>query len=211
MGTRGLIGFAVGGEVKLAYNHWDSYPDGLGVKVLSFVRQLVKDGAVDDAAQRVRDLKVVTDETPVTPADVQALKRWANTTVGGPTETGAPSWYQLLRETQGDPDAILTAGYLEDSSEFALDSLFCEWGYVINFDDKVLEVYRGFQQKPPTAGRWAGQEDPEAKAQREQQLARLGSGYYPINEIARFGFDELPTVEAFVVHVEGLSGLDNDE
>jgi hypothetical protein len=37
---------------------------------------------------------------------------------------------------------------MSDGIDFIKDSLFCEWGYVINLDDEVLEVYRGFQTEP---------------------------------------------------------------
>lgn len=198
MGTRGLLGFVADGQLKAAYNHFDSYPAGLGSDVLAFVRQIVvTDGAVDIAAQRVRDLRVVTDETPVTDSDIEALKPWTNTRVGIGAG-GRPSWYQLLRETQGDPGAILSSGHLEDGSDFALSSLHCEWGYVIDFDTRTLEVYRGFQQKPPTAGRWVGQADEEGMA---EGRARLGQVYYPINRVAAFAFDALPELDAFVAQV----------
>jgi hypothetical protein len=31
--------------------------------------------------------------------------------------------------------------------EFAADSLFCEWAYVIDLDKDVFEVYRGFNKR----------------------------------------------------------------
>jgi hypothetical protein len=44
MGTRGLFGFRCDGTDKLAYNHLDSYPDCLGEKMLTCIReQLLQD------------------------------------------------------------------------------------------------------------------------------------------------------------------------
>jgi hypothetical protein len=40
MGTRGLIGFIIKGVKKGAYNHWDSYPEGLGNAVVDFILSL---------------------------------------------------------------------------------------------------------------------------------------------------------------------------
>ncbi len=184
MSTRGLYGFVIDGTVKVTYNHSDSYPDWLGRNVLEFVRQLVKDGAVDSAAQRVHDLRVVTDETPVTDEDIETLRPWTNISVGSRRER--PDWYQLLRDTQGNPDAILSSGYISDGADFALDSLFCEWGYVVDFDAGVLEVYRGFQKAQPTAGRWVGTEQTGS------------SGYWAINRVEAFPFAELPEVDDFI-------------
>ena len=38
---------------------------------------------------------------------------------------------------------------MEDGGDdFLKDSLFCEWGYVINLTTNRLEIYRGFQKQP---------------------------------------------------------------
>ena len=58
-------------------------------------------------------------------------------------------WYSLLRAAQGDLEAHARGlRYMIDNADFLRDSLFCEWGYVINLDKGVLEVYRGFQKAP---------------------------------------------------------------
>jgi hypothetical protein len=55
----------------------------------------------------------------------------------------------LLREAQGDLTAFKKGlRYMIDYANFLKNSLFCEWGYVINLDTNQLEVYRGFQKKP---------------------------------------------------------------
>ncbi len=38
MGTRGLYGFRKDGVNKLTYNHYDSYPSGLGKHILEVIR-----------------------------------------------------------------------------------------------------------------------------------------------------------------------------
>lgn len=40
MGTRGLLGLIVQGKRHAAYNHWDSYPSGLGAKIVEFILNL---------------------------------------------------------------------------------------------------------------------------------------------------------------------------
>lgn len=200
MGTRGLLGFVIDGQLKAAYNHFDSYPGGLGLGVLEFARQVTTTGAATAHAERVRSLRVVSDETPVTAEDVEKLRQWTNGNVGG-SVGDLPSWYQLLRETQGDPEAILSAGYLEDAASFAEDSLFCEWGYVLDFDRCVLEVYQGFQQQPPTEGRWAVK-DPTPTAEQVKRQERLGHHYWPISRVAEFPFERLPEPEQFIAKLE---------
>ena len=79
--------------------------------------------------------------------------------------------HRLLRGTQGKPGKILRAGYYEDAKEFPLDSLFCEWGYLVDLDAGTLEVYRGFQKSSPTEGRWAGR--PTLEEQRADHEAHV--------------------------------------
>ena len=63
---------------------------------------------------------------------------------------------------------------------FAGDSLFCEWGYVIDFDRKTFEIYRGFnQQILPKGERFAFCNDAK-------------SSYRPIKMIDCFHFSRLP-------------------
>ena len=103
------------------------------------------------------------------------LGRYADPSVGaqGITNTEVQTWYQLLRNTQGNPAEALIAGFMIDSATFALDSLFCEYGYVIDFDTSELEAYVGFRKEPPTEGRWA---TPEALgAESEAHPRRVGA------------------------------------
>lgn len=179
MGTRGFTGFMVDGEIKISYQQYDSYPDGVGVTVLNYL----KSGPVDMAA-KARALRVVTDETPVTDADIASLGRFADTAVS----TGdLREWYVLLRATQGDPAAILEAGTVLSALEFTKESLFCEWGYLINIDEGCLEVYQGFVTEPHNCvGRFA---ELFGTAARESYPG--GPEYYPVTLVKRFSFDEI--------------------
>jgi hypothetical protein len=158
MSTRGLYGFVADGELRVVYNHSDSYPDALGEDVVRFARELIAEGpaAVAAAKEKVKALRVIADEMSVpTPADVEALAPWTKLYVDRRHDDGTPSWYQLTRGTQGDPRATLESGYIIDATPFGHDSLFCEWGYVIDFDAEAIEVYQGLQTEQPKAGRWA--------------------------------------------------------
>lgn len=179
MGTRGFVGFVVDGVEKISYNHFDSYPGGVGLDVLEWLRGVV---AESEPTQRTlaKVLSVVPDRAP-TDVEREALAEFEDSRVGSADDF----WYRLLRETQGKPGAILQAGYYEDAAEFPLDSLFCEWGYLIDFDARVLEVYKGFRQTPPTEGRWVGRERPR------------GEEYYPVQRVATFAFDALPANAEF--------------
>lgn len=91
MSTRGSFGFHENGKDELYYNHWDSYPDGLGAAFINFLKGKDEDNWITDI--------------------------------------------------MSDPDAR--------NDYFILDSLFCEYAYIFNKDTNELEVYCGFQKKPP--------------------------------------------------------------
>lgn len=91
MSTRGTFGFHRNGKDELYYNHWDSYPDGLGVAFIDYLKGN-KDG----------------------------------------------NW---IEEILAHPESR--------DDNFIKDSLFCEYGYIMNYDTNELEVYTGFQTEPP--------------------------------------------------------------
>ena len=154
MGTRGAVGVRLGGHDKITYNHWDSYPEGLGHDTIKAVHDLLKDRPAFE--EKVRNLKAVEvvngDKVEPTPEQIEQLRKYADT---GVSNQSLKDWYCLLRQTHGKIDVILDAGYFEDSADFLHDSLFCEYAYVINLDDNVLEVYKGFQHGAHDKGRYA--------------------------------------------------------
>lgn len=118
MGTRGAYGFRIDGADKLSYNHFDSYPDALGDDVAAFIQN-----HTDDELRRfAKAIRLVPD---------------------------SDKNYSRLRPYQGDLEALLRDGVFEmvDAREFPKDSLWCEWAYIINLDDGVLEVCKGFNKE----------------------------------------------------------------
>lgn len=183
MSTRGFLGFVADGREIIAYKHSDSYPDGLGVDVLTWAREADM-SAAREAALNVR---LVTEETPPTAEDIAKLAPWTNRSVGGRKET--PDWYQLLRGTQGDPQAMLDAGVVEDASEFPCDSLFAEWGYLVDFDTQTFEVYRGFQHSQHGKGRFADRTGPT-------------DDYVPVALLLSWPLTELPSDDEFYAAID---------
>lgn len=149
MGTRGAYGFVLKGRELATYNHFDSQPQGLGMEVLGFL-----DETTDEELRRIAEQILLVDEqAQPTPEQVAACLEWGDTSV---SLQSTNDWYCLLRGAQGDLDAYKHGlRYMIDNSTFLLNSLFCEWAYLINLDAGVLEVYRGFNQDPTAAGRYA--------------------------------------------------------
>lgn len=194
MGTRGFVAFVVDGVEKVAYNHFDSYPGGLGEDVRSWLSSIVEhdeplDGeATEILRSSVRALRVVDPQSTPTAEDVERLREFANLNVG---RQSVDDWYVLLRETQGNPRLMLAAGVIEDASHFPADSLFAEWGYVVDLDAGTFEAYRGFQKAPHDKGRFANRPpDPESQ------------GYYPVALAASWPLEVLPSAEEFIATLE---------
>lgn len=151
MGTRGAIGFRLGGKDYITYNHFDSYPSSLGKKVVEFCRGVLDWEAVKTL---VREIRLVQEGSKPTEEDrelARALKL-VRTNVGDQSED---DYYCLLREAQGKIGAYLATGFMIDSRMFMADSLFCEYAYVVNLDDEVLEFYKGFNLDRGAPGRYA--------------------------------------------------------
>lgn len=184
MGTRGFITFVIDGSEKTVYNHFDSYPEGLGADCLRWLRSVL--GAdVEAVADQARALAPVPDREP-TDAEVDRLRQYINRNVG---DQSVRDWYCLLRETQGDPAAILQAGLYEDAGSFPADSLMAEWGYVVDFDTQVFEVYEGFQTAAHSEGRFTS---------RPIESYSIDTQYYPVRLVASWKFGELPTDDEFL-------------
>ena len=154
MGTRGAYGFHVNGKDKVTYNHFDSYPSGLGADVVRFIQE------TDDAElERIANKIVLVDEggRPTGRQVVQCSD--AGTVNLGVSEQSLEDWYCLLRNAQGDLNVYKgDLPYMIDSASFLSDSLFCEWAYIINLDTEELEVYEGFNKRPDAPGRYANTE-----------------------------------------------------
>lgn len=131
MSTNGVITFRIDGTDKTVYNHSDSYPSWLGVRVLEGLKSEV---VTPDA---VRALRVVTEDTPPTAEDRAQLAPWTCNGCGAPDE----HWYRLLRETQGDIVATMKAGVILDASQD-----FYHFRYVIDLDALTFAVY---DDEPP--------------------------------------------------------------
>jgi hypothetical protein len=212
MGTRGFLGWKIDGKITTTYNHFDSYPSGLGNSVLkALTDQLTEIRAAQNGAllhlpeaavlilgAKFRVLRTITENQQVSAADRKRLAHRHDSRVSTGKDT-----YALLRHQQGDLTAILDDGItVRAHANWPKDSLFCEWGYLVNFSlpEPCLEVYRGFQHTAPTAGEWFR---PNARPPMKPVYGNLPDGswgitgrrrseYYPVNRIASFSLLALP-------------------
>jgi hypothetical protein len=154
MGTSGAVGFRIGGRNIIYYNHFDSYPEGLGKKVVEFCEYLmdmqsVDENYIDKVRDNVRKVKFVDNSIPPTPKQIKMYERFIDLRV---SEQNLKDWYCLLRKAQMAEGLYAMANGelqdIQDAANFIKDSLFCEYAYIIDLDNLTIELYKGFQHEP---------------------------------------------------------------
>ncbi|MCK5610749.1 hypothetical protein KAR91_53240 [Candidatus Pacearchaeota archaeon] len=179
MGTRGSFGFQINGKLKVTYNHFDSYPEGLGGDVIGFMENRDADN-IKELKKKVEALQFVDKSKKPTQEQIDACDK-AGTIDLGVSDQSKEDWYCLLRGAQGDLEKILEIGLMSDGESFLQDSLFCEYAYIINLDTVKLEVYKGFRKEPPV-GRFADSKVGDSE----------DGGYYPVSLVYECSFDDMP-------------------
>lgn len=119
-------------------------------------------------------------------------------------ETGGfKGWPQMTRDTAAEILQVIYSNKskkgmpLVNQEDFAKDSLFCEWAYVVNLDTEELECYKGFNKSPvPEGERFAGPALPD------------NQGYYPVALAKTYSIHDLPSLKAFC---DDLDPQEDDE
>lgn len=179
MGTRNLTVVVKDKKIKVAqYGQWDGYPSGVGKDIANFIQKkmdLRKFKKALDNSQFISD-EEITALWKKAGADDSGLvnmivsQKFNHTNPALSRETGA-SVLEIIQETGG--------AQLQNSIDFAGDSLFCEWAYVIDLDKKVVEVYQGFNKTPLKK---------RERFYKYTNPASANGGYYPVKLLAKYPF-----------------------
>jgi hypothetical protein len=144
MGTRGSVGFIANEKNYLTYNHFDSYPDGLGVDVIEFI---IKTNDWDDIKKNVIKLQKV-NETDKCPDDLIPMYEQFHQHV-----SSGDDWYSYLRDLQGIEwiyhlDEIEHMCFMEGDIESIVKDCFIEYTYIINLDDMTFNFWSHGNKEP---------------------------------------------------------------
>lgn len=200
MGTRHLTAVVLDGKYRVAqYGQWDGYPSGQGETVCTFIQEKMD---LEKFKAALRECEFVASD------EIKALwvecgadpgSDFVNMEVSERFRTKYP---QLSRDTGAGVLELIQDGgarKLQNSISFAGDSLFCEWAYVLDLDNNVLEVYKGFNKEPLAEGeRFCNPGGIE--------LERGSKEYYPIRLYRKF-----PFAIATSYAMTKLSGLEYSE
>lgn len=199
MGTRGAYGIRKNGIDKITYNHFDSYPSGLGADFARFCARVGKKGL----GALFENIELVSTNSEPTQEQIDACVKagYCDETV---SERSRKDWYCLLRGLMGDfneYERLAETGektFMIDDASFLKDSLFCEYAYVANLDEGVLEFWEGFQKTPQEGNRYG---------------TEASDGYYPCRLSATFPLDGLTVakVKEIVRKMENPSGAPEEE
>jgi len=147
MGTRGLFGFKYKGNYYLIYNHFDSYPSGLGANLIGEIKFMIDNNLFNIWIRLLENIQIVDKSIAPTDEDILKLSVYADLNV---SECSEKDWYCLLRKCQGSFKRVLESGYLLDSGfddkVLLHGDIFIEYTYILNFDDNTFEVGPGKTQ-----------------------------------------------------------------
>jgi len=180
MSTSGAFGFILDGNEKIIFNSTDSYPVGLGNCILTYLQNVTDFG---EFRKQIFNLKIIGDKNP-TSSQIKKCEKIDTVNLNVSSQS-INDWNCLLAKTQGDIDKLIEVGFMVQNKDVLLDSLICEWAYIINFDTYNLEVYKGLNEFPNGAGRYANQYI--------KDLYPHSTIYYGINLIAKVNLYELPS------------------
>ena len=188
MGTRHLTCVVIDKQFKVAqYGQWDGYPSGAGKIIVDFIKTKMKP---ETFRKKLQALKETTD--------AEVGRRWMSVGADGSgmvtmdvVEKFKAKFPHLNRDCGAGILKLIQNGKAKEVQmqlDFAQDSLFCEWAYVVDMDKEVLEVYKGFNKKPvPKTNRFYS-EKPLIKADgkpSEYNTIRLKKKY-PFAELDNF-------------------------
>lgn len=198
MGTRNLTMIQKNNKLVVAqYGQWDGYPSCQGAIVLGFAKK------ISNKLNRIKFEKQLKKCVNITEKERRKLYEsvlgpsysndgWITVEQSNKLKNALPT---LHRDTGADVLDIIFHSkdekiYLEDSSSFAGDSLFCEWAYLINLDTNQPEVYRGFNKEPLE------------KSERFYSMGWSNDKYYPIKLLHTYDISNLPEEKDFVKQLE---------
>lgn len=206
MGTRNLTAVVKDATYKIAqYGQWDGYPSGQGVTALNFVKSKKNREALLKALPRVKWLDEEKHSAKCRELGfnedgwlTSEQAKIHNKHFPFLTRDHGAKILSLIAESTGEVE-------IQNQIEFAADSLFCEWAYIIDFDSETFEVYKGFNKAPlPEGERFASL----PVADKERREKNGGDVYYPIRLLKRYTFKELArlTQKKFVAELNKLGG-----
>lgn len=194
MGTRNLTCIVSKGEYKVAkYCQWDGYPEGQGCDLLKILKGTNLKRLEENLSKVIpfnkeryqndlMNLGLTKEDLEANFLSFDKLnieRKYLEVRRELSRNTGAEI-VRIIAETEDKIE-------IHNDLDFAADSLFCEWCYVIDLDRNTFEVFRGFNEKPLN------------KKERFYFLQKENMKYYPVKFLCEFDLNNLPTRDDFLM------------
>ena len=188
MGTRNLTIVYLDGEYKVAqYGQWDGYPEGQGRVCLNFLKEKMDK---EKFVKALRSLDWISEK------ELDDLWKSYGADENGLINMEDADKFnyehpEFSRNTGAEILSLIQEGNinrLDNDIEFAANSLFCEWAWLVDLDSGKFEAYRGFNKRPLTE---------------KDRFFYLGNnvdnyGYYGIIKVAEWNLNNLPSEDDFL-------------
>ncbi len=171
MGTRHITQVILDGKTVVSqYGQWDGYPDATGADILKFLNEmnrskfetnlqacipltteaayaLWEEAFIAVEQPRMKALHAELDDEAIELLFAEKLKKYRENGMGSMDVSKEFTKYHPTLQRDMGSDILQ---FIHDSAvpvevqldlDFINDSLMCEWAYVINLDNNVLEVY----------------------------------------------------------------------
>ena len=186
MGTRHLIAVFADGEYRVAqYGQWDGYPEGQGLECLHFLRdemnEKFKENVLKCSTISLEKMKKIEEQYNINGGmiSLRDYDRFSNDYPQLSRDTGS----EILRMIQNSDNGL----ELIVNIDFAADSLFCEYAYVIDLDNRTFEAYEGFNKTSLNESDRFFFLEPEVRNE-----------YHPVKLTYKWSLSELPDDEGFI-------------
>ena len=101
MGTPGLFGFFYKGKLYLVYNHFDSYPSGLGAWLAREIIAIMSSNGLEEWKTKLDGIiTILPDHKAPTQTEKILLVNYHDENLNTDTSANA-QWYRLLHKCQG--------------------------------------------------------------------------------------------------------------
>lgn len=168
MGTRNLTMILLDGEIKVAqYGQWDGYPTGQGNTIAKFLQKKLD---LEKFKNRVSEVRQITDkeledrwvkcgaERGANGVSMEVsdnfqknfpyLSRDCGAKILELIQDGVYRYKEYTKDFKAVPKRVKRqVDAINNSLDFAADSLFCEFAYLIDLDNEVVEFYTGFNKE----------------------------------------------------------------
>lgn len=191
MGTRNLTAVMLDGKYVIAqYGQFDGHPDRQGKTALGFCgRNLRTKKGREKFKEQLHRIRFIDDD------EVENFCRQVGAKNDWLTSEQSDALNELVPYLSRDHGAKILNLVLESDNEeillvnninFAADSLYCEYAYVIDLDKNTFEAYKGFNKEPLP---------PEERFANIPCLRENNNKYYPVKLKGSWNLNSLPSLE----------------